>query len=518
MEGTRVKLLDDTKQLLNTRGGAHIVWIAGMAGTGKTSVALTLCRALAQDPTIILGGTFFCSRSAGAVERTEVQHILPTFAVVLARKVTAYAEALAKELKEDPDLAHKSIHLQVKRLLINPLERLRSLDHQIVLVIDALDECSDERKLVELINALASFTSPAPVKFLFTSRPEMHIRETLISDTSLSSIIHLHNINLAHVTADIRLYVQKTFEKATSSSAWYMEGDVNELAALSGGLFIFASTAVAYILRRKTVSSRSERLNTVKMQTSNSLSTASLDKMYSLIITQASNPEALELTELNETRRIVAVILSTRVPLTLKCLAKLLGLTPEHLRGALDGLHAVIHVPEEDDEGEPRMLHASFGDFIQLRAPEYIRISKEYGHDELARGCLQRMTAADLCFNISGSETSYLANDYNELDWFCEHDEGEVNCIASSLVYACLHWAYHIDLASVRSSFDDKIESFLRLKLLFWLELLSIIDEVGRASSLLRIAASAVSDYSLFSAQISEMYAGNRRECLVVSP
>ena len=213
MEGTRVLLLESTKGLLTTRGGAHIVWIAGMAGTGKTSIALTLCRTLIKEPTIVLGGTFFCSRSAGSIDRTDVQCIIPTLAAVLARRIPPYAEALVKTLNNDPDLAHKAIRVQVEHLLAKPLEGLGSLDLQIVFVIDALDECSDEEKLVEFIDGLAGFSSEASVKFLFTSRPEMHIRETSIADTSLSSIIHLHTIDPAHVTADIRLYIQKTLRR-----------------------------------------------------------------------------------------------------------------------------------------------------------------------------------------------------------------------------------------------------------------------------------------------------------------
>ena len=543
MEGTRIQILADMKSLLNARGGAHIVWIAGMAGTGKTSIALSLCRMLVKESTILLGGTFFCSRSAGAVERTDAQCIIPTLAAILARSVPAYASALAEELKKDPDLAHKSIGTQVEHLLARPLESVGSLGRQIIFVVDALDECSDEAKLVELIDRLASFTCAASVKFFLTSRPEMHIRDTAIADTSLSSIIHLHTIDASRVTADIRLYIQRTFEKAVTTSAWYTELDIDELAAMSGGLFIFASTALAYILRRKEVPGRSERLRTVKMQTSNStLATASLDKMYSLVLSQASDPEAIEPTELDETRRIVAVILATRSPLTLDCLAKLLELSPEHLREALSGLHAVIFVPEEDDEGELRTLHASFGDYIFTRAPEHIRISKKLGHDELARGCLERMSAADLCFNISRRTSSYKANDPNDSDDYEDSEDSEDSkdsddsddsddagssfsrstrssqassytrprWVATSLVYACLHWAHHVNLASMRSSFDDKIDSVLRRKLLFWLELLSIIDEVGRASSLLRIAASAVSCCSTSTLPIPDLNLGSR--------
>ena len=488
MEGTRVQLLDDVQNLALSRTSAHIVWIVGMAGTGKTSIALTLCRRLAEIPTVLLGGTFFCSRSAGEIDRTNARLIIPTLAVVLSRQVPGYAQALAAELRSDPDIASKVASVQVERLLVKPLENIETLDRQIIFVIDALDECADQNQLAELIDALADFRSRQPVKFLFTSRPEMHIRDTSITDTRLSSIVHLCTVGHELVTNDIRLYLERSLQKVSKSSVWYTADDLDDLAILSAGLFIFASTALAYILGRRDVPGRSERLRTVKNQHSTSvLATGPLDRMYSLVLTQASNPNVYEPTELDETRRIVAVILSARAPLTVKALADLLGLSPEHLRGALNELHAVVFVPEQDSVGELRTLHASFGDFIFTRAPEDIRIGKEFGHNELARACLQRMTAEDLCFNISRSPSSYKPNSEIMPGW-----------IAHSLVYACLHWAHHIAPASRSFSFDKIIDSVLRQKLLFWLETLSVTARIGHASGLLLIAAAAVSSNSSY--------------------
>ena len=49
-----------------------IFWLAGMAGTGKTSIAVSLCRILRNDPAIFFGGGYFCSRSTGSIARTDV--------------------------------------------------------------------------------------------------------------------------------------------------------------------------------------------------------------------------------------------------------------------------------------------------------------------------------------------------------------------------------------------------------------------------------------------------------------
>jgi len=504
-----VQLLDNVQALAIARSGAHIIWIAGMAGTGKTSIALTLCRRLVKVSDVLLGGTFFCSRSAGSIERTDARRIIPTLVLLLARQVPTFAHAVAAELKSDPDLSSKAVDVQVKFLLVNPLQSVAVLDRQIVFFIDALDECNDQKQLAELINLLADFKTTQPVKFVFTSRPEMHIRDTSITDISLTSIVQLHMVDEKLVTGDIRLYIQRTLEKSSNSLAsWYNDGDLDDIAVLSAGLFIFASTALTYILGRKDSPGRSERLRIVKQQSSTStLATAPLDRMYSLVLMQASNPDAYEPTELEETRRIVAVILSTRAPLTIKALAELLKLSPEHLRGALDELHAVVFVPEQDEVGELRTLHASFGDFIFTRAPENMRMEKNLVHSEIAHACLQRLAADDLCFNISRSLSSYQPNPNSKPDW-----------IGQSLIYACLHWAHHVALASESSSFDEIIYSVLRRKLLFWLETLSVMDEVGRASGLLRIAASGVSPHHRLNFESYNVSTGITLGCIAISP
>ena len=346
MKGTRVQLLAHIQTLATSLGGAHMIWIAGMAGTGKTSIALTFCRRLAEAPAVLLGGTFFCSRSAGAVDRTDAQRIVPTLVLLLARQIPKFAHAVAAALRKDPDLASKAVGVQVELLLAEPPKNVDTLDKQIVFVIDALDECSNEQHLAELINALADFKTTQPIKFVLTSRPEMYVRDTSITDTRLSSIVRLHMVDETLVTRDIRLYVQRSFKKASNSARWYTEDDLDDIAILSAGLFVFASTALAYILGRKDVPGRSERLRTVKQQSSTStLATGPLDRIYALILTQASDPNTFKRAELDETRRIVAVILSARAPLTVNALAELLGLSPERLRGALDELHAVISVP-----------------------------------------------------------------------------------------------------------------------------------------------------------------------------
>ena len=506
MLGTRVQFLEQIITLLTTQTGPHIAWIVGMAGTGKTSIALTLCRLLWVDTRVFLGGSFFCSRSTGTVERTDVQRIVPTLAMVLARQSPDYASALAKQLTEQPEVAHWSLRSQVESLLMIPLAELDRNGGQIVFVIDALDECSDQGKLAELIDALAYFNSPLPVKFLLTSRPEMYIRRTPISNPDLSSILQLHTIDPTQVTADLHLYIKETLTKAPTTE-WYTQFDIETLVQRSCGLFIFASTVLKYILDRANDEGRRDRLKKVTQAvTSGTASTAPLDQIYELVLTEASRPDKVDLDELERTKRVLACILTARASLSIQALADLIEISPANLQGALERLPSLVYVPDNDTDPGVQTLHASFGDYMFDRAESRILITPAFGHDALTSGCLRRMEKDDLCFNISRSPSSFEPNPDDVPDW-----------IAPSLIYACLQWAHHLEAASNPSGYGEAVGRVFQLKLLFWLEVLSITSNFSLASGLLRIAVSMASLFSTWYA-LTDLETGSATHGCTIPP
>jgi len=484
MPGTREGIL---KKLLAwvLNDPTAIFWLAGMAGTGKTSIAVTLSRMLQLEPAIMMGGGFFCSRSAGSIARTDARRILPTLAGLLAGKLPDFARALAVELEQDPRVGHKPVTEQIGPLLRKPLAALSTATLPLVFVIDALDECSDQTELAQLIKDIADFKSDANVKFILTSRPEMHIRGTPIADSRFSSILQLHTISEAEVTSDIRLYIERTLEGCSPDASWYTTHDVDALLKLASGLFIFASTVLKFILARESLRGRVERLRkataTVGVGTA---ATAALDKVYEMIIIEASRPDQYDADELHEVKRVLACILTARTSLSVQALAELMAMEPTDLRDSLERLHSVVYFPSEDAEAGLRTLHASFGDFLfnAGRAPQNMHIDAALGHNELAHGCLSRMGQSDLCFNISHSESSYQRI----------FQPPKADHIPLSLIYACIHWADHIRASSDVPVLEVSISQYFRPKLLFWLEAMVVLGKFDRSSSLLRIAALGV--------------------------
>ncbi|KAH7334540.1 hypothetical protein B0J17DRAFT_527672, partial [Rhizoctonia solani] len=92
-------------------------WINGMAGTGKTTIAYSVCSRL--DETFELGASFFCSRVIP--ECRQIKHIIPSIAYQLARFSFPFRCALDKILESDPDVHARALKIQYQKLISEPL-------------------------------------------------------------------------------------------------------------------------------------------------------------------------------------------------------------------------------------------------------------------------------------------------------------------------------------------------------------------------------------------------------------
>ena len=118
--------------------------------------------------------------------------------------------------RKDPDLTSAFVAMQLEKLIIEPLEALVR-DHAFPLclvVIDALDECKEERVTSTVLSALAVFTAHGrvrPLRFFITSRPVPVIERGfhltgLMKDTNT---LVLHNILLHISQKDIHIYLSE---------------------------------------------------------------------------------------------------------------------------------------------------------------------------------------------------------------------------------------------------------------------------------------------------------------------
>ena len=426
MKKTRVRILSETAAWIKDPDSLKICWITGMAGTGKTSIAKTVCEQASADAEIILGGSFFCSRSTGLAAQRDIRCVVPTLAQILAINSVDFLLALAETV--DDGIQYKVVAMQTEQLLRTPLSTLKDESVPILFVIDALDECGgettdgmlDETKchavvtsMLEALIGLTQSNPKLPVKFLVTSRPEAQIRDTSISNDKLSQILRLHTVDTTEVNADISRYINETLKTKLAGNPKYRasitETDVEKLVQFCDGLFIVAATTIAHIFGAgaDAALAKFKMLLNPSRNSLNNRATAPLDSMYEMIMNDALREDEPEASELQALQRLLASLLSARTMLSVTVLAGLLDLELYVVKASLSRLHAVVHVLKDDDIPGLRTVHASFGDYLYSRASSSIRIPQLLGHDILAHGCLDVM-AKQLFFNVSQSASSYV--------------------------------------------------------------------------------------------------------------
>jgi len=503
MKKTRERILSETVAWIKNPDALQICWITGMAGTGKTSISKTVCEQAKADTEIILGGSFFCSRSTGVAAQRDIRCVIPTLTQLLARDFVEFRLALANKIHSD--IQHKEVTAQVELLLRAPLSTLKDASVPILFVIDALDECGGDTTsgmldniqchlvVTSMLEALVNLTRSdpkLPVKILVTSRPEAQIRDTSISNDKLSRILRLHTVDSLEVNADIRQYITETLNTKLSAKqklrANITESDVETLVQLSDGLFIVAATAIAHTFGAgaSAAVAQFKKLLNSSQDCLNDRACAPLDRMYEIILTDAAREDGPGAVELPTLHRLLASLLSARMTLSVTALADLLDMESYEVSASLSRLHAVVHVPEDEDMAGLSTIHASFGDYLYSRAHNHIRIPGSLGHEVLAHGCLDIM-AKQLRFNISASRSSYEPNPPERPDR-----------ITLSLEYACTQWVYHVAALVNPKNLDAKIGDTFRPRLLLWLEVMSHLHQVWRAARMLFIAAGTVSGHA----------------------
>ncbi|KAJ7491540.1 hypothetical protein B0H11DRAFT_2228689 [Mycena galericulata] len=483
LKGTRVDLLNDLRAWSCDPNSPRIFWLDGMAGTGKSAIARSFCRMLREDKR--LGGSFFCLR--GNVNLGNLKRILPTLARHLASQDMTYKWALLAAL--DTGISwNANLEIQVEKLLEKPLHSAHGCGPPtLVLVIDALDELDDEDATKDLLQRLVTVVLRLPIKLFVTSRPEKHIRPPFETAADLRRVLRLHDIDENIVKDDMSLYLTNHLARIRAESSpvlppgWASHLDIEVLTHRSGKLFIYAFTAMKYISENPR--GRLQTLISIKVDTKAPL-TKPLDDIYRRILLDAMDKDRLEREEIALTKRILATVLTVGQPVSIASLGGLLKEPTWRVRAMLDRLHAVIHVPADNDEGVVSTFHASFGDFLTTigRASHEMLINPSATHAALFSDCI-RVMDCELHFNVSNCPTSYLPNTDHELT------------IPALLQYVCLHWPHHIATASaaeasdvdvlITSSHLNSLQDVFLPKFLFWIEVLSAMNKASVLSSLI---------------------------------
>lgn len=478
--GTREATLGEIREWADNADGPKVYWLNGMAGTGKTTLAYSFC----ADMQLVgrLGASFFCSRTDP--DSRNVSRVVPTIAYQLARLLPTYRKALVRRISEDKDIDARKIVTQFEKLIRDPLLEVKaSVPEGIVIAIDALDECEERDGAQDILDVLFLHGRDLPIKFLVTCRPEPGLFDTLHSkDKQNCSVLHLHDIEASIVRADIKTYLEAELAAISLS-----QEKIGQLTEQAGTLFVYAATAVRYILPKgRQVNFRRRLQNVLSMASSKSDSDANrdIDNLYACVLAAPFTDESLSRAEKENIRLVLDTAVCAKEPRSAATMTKLLDLDDEQdTVDALGHLRSVLHVSRGAGLISP--FHASFPEFMfnPDRSGDMCCRAAEH-NQHLALRCFSIMESS-LRFNICRLPSSFV------LDRNVPGLDGEIDSkISSELFYACRHWGDHLGLVETLDGADSPLVKFLSNQLLFWMEVMNLKNCIGIGTQILNRAHS----------------------------
>ncbi|KAG9076375.1 hypothetical protein FRC06_009539, partial [Ceratobasidium sp. 370] len=471
---TRVHVLEQLHDWAYSNKSEKIYWMNGMAGTGKTTIAYSLCERLKS--TRQLAASFFCSRQLP--ECRDVDRIVPTLSYQLSRFSRPFRYAIAQVLEQDPDVHNQLLADQFRKLILEPLNQVKdALPADLIVVIDALDECDNQDGVGRILNVLLSSAHTLPVKFFVTSRPEAKILDRMRDQGGQHTELRLHELARSSVQDDIRTYLRA---KLGSSRVTISAANLDILVERSGVLFIYAATVVRYI-EDDNFSRGSRRLGEV-LNASSGLSSDSnkeIEALYGAILGTAFGNPRLTNPDRAEMRTILDTIICAQEPLSLDVIAGLLRVDGEAVKAAIRPLHSVLHISEMTHV--VTTLHESFPDYVRNKGRSgRFHCDVEEQNARLAQLCFDHINIPSPPFNICNLESSYvLDKDVPNLDTRAKA------AISEELFYACRYWGAHLQLAKESQDLAGMLLGFLSNRLLLWMEVMNLKKRIYDGRGLL---------------------------------
>ena len=427
------------------------------------------------------GSVLLCSRDFE--DRSDLQFILPTLAFQLAHKYLKFRSALVPLLQSDPDVVHESLYNQMEELIVKPL---KLANVSTVILIDALDECTDEEPQSAILSVIGRLAEGIPkVKFFITGRPEPRIRSGFRLELlrPLTDVFVLHDVQPSLINNDIKLFLNHELSglaRRRCISGWPTDEHVNLLCRRAAGLFVYAVATVKF-LDSKTHLPK-QRLDiiinlpecTIPEGKTRFDTKTTLDSLYMSILQMAFSEEDPQVD--SKVRLTIGAAILLVNPLTPSGITELTGLDPEEVILFLTLVQSLLTL-DEDPNQPVKPFHKSFPDFITnpSRCPDMrFYISPGNLRLEFAKSCLRLMN--------NGLEQNLLSLSNHTLNVEVDQKAKIKDHISIALEYACRSWHNHLPRTAVGvTSIISDLHIFLEEKFLAWLEVVSVLGTVRGA-------------------------------------
>ncbi|GBE82720.1 hypothetical protein SCP_0411050 [Sparassis crispa] len=491
LPGTRTELLDELEGWAKGTNpdflDFSIYVLSGAAGTGKSTIAYEFAKRLENERR--LGASFFFVRGVEGLNTTRL--VFPTIAYQLAVSQPTFYPLVVKAARDHLKRGTKQqMDFELDELIIKPLQDVPADHPPVVIVIDAVDECTElaqdhvPRMLHLILQRIREVKFP--LRVLITTRPEMHIEDAFQSTefANVARPFKLNEIPRTIINADITHYLIVNVKTIRNSDRLLKARPnmIHDLTKKSEGLFIFATTAVNFL--RGDYEHLEENLDLLLAESTadGAPGLTTLDQLYLIVLKNAFPEYVLDRPDVKTwIQQVLGCVALLQDHLSPKTLTSLVNVGIKSIHFVLARLGSVICLNEEDDPDDHiRPLHASFPQFLvdKQRCKDtsfYIDPVSHHGH--LASACLTILIAKGvLRRNICRlSVPSTFKDSIGDL-----HERVKAH-IPLHVQYACVHWATHLSSADHSPGLHELLKTFCSDKLIVWLEALSMMDRLDIA-------------------------------------
>ncbi|KAK1225372.1 hypothetical protein PQX77_011691 [Marasmius sp. AFHP31] len=442
LPGTREEVLRRVMEEWIRAGGqgCPTSWLTGTAGVGKTAIAMTLAKACEREGLLVSSFFFFRSDS----KRNTPNALVLSIAHGLVSAIPLVGHFIEERITRDPQILEAKLEDQFHELVVNPIvardQRRERQWHWLlhalcllfssfmlldntwaflsmialfappqvltapnIIIIDGLDECTDESTQLRILSTIRSATHENPhfpLRFLICSRPEIWIRQAFDAHTPDQLFkIELHKSFRS--SEDVKKYYRHNFHEIITNSQyshirfpnpWPSEEDLEALVDHSSSQFVHAATVVKYIkdkfehpieqLRIIIKNLPPRRLGTSPYQ--------QLDALYDFILSANPDQEGV-------LRILAAFLVLADLPPSLSnsvqspaFIELVLGLPTGQVPLTLRAMHSILDI--RGSEKGLRVHHTSFTDYLVDQARSgCFHIDKKTQKYDIARQWLQNL-------------------------------------------------------------------------------------------------------------------------------
>ena len=329
----------------------RILWVNGLGGTGKSTVAQTIVQRYKDSR---IAATFFFLK--GHSDCGHADRLFTTLAWQIAKSIPETRRHIESVINTQRLIHTKDLDAQFHHLFVEVFGRVPELrPEKSLIVIDGIDEFSPERQQTNLLTLIGDrlATPIIPLRFIIFSRPEPRIEEIFLKE-NMSRITHTLALDKYAPKEDIRKYLTDKFHTIFTkrSARLPSDRDIDSLVSKSPGQFIFASTVVSFIGDDGFLPQ--EQLSFVKrLRVTEDSPFALMDQLYTHILSQQKDTKML--------RDLFVLLIALGHP-KLSFVSRRLAIKEKQLRLKLRAMRALVHITDSNIGAYHRTLHDFFLD------------------------------------------------------------------------------------------------------------------------------------------------------------